>query len=587
MHCKSYLHYRLWVSTALLLLSISGWAWAGDHTTNPLTNLNSKNNIPTNSFMVATANHYASKIAAQIIQHGGNAVDAAITATMVLTLVEPQSSGLGGGCFTLYWDQEKKKLFSFDGRETAPQTASGDLFIDQGKPLDFQQAVASGRAVGVPGQLHSLYLLHRRHGKLPWKDLFVEPIRLAEEGFIVSARLAGLLQKKRHQNKLQRNPTAAIYFFPDGQPIAVGDLLKNPALGRSLRWIAHTGASAFYRGMIAHSIVNAVQQEPNPGQLSAKDMALYQSRIRQPVCAPYAGHRVCSIGPPSSGGITLLQILGLLEQTDIAKQRPLSIDAIHLFSQASRLAFADRNHYLADTDYVPLPVLTLLDPEYLKRRADLLNPKIDMGKAQAGSPFTDSSLSYQPGNNLEESGTSHISIIDTEGNAVALTASIEQAFGSGIMTSGFLLNNELTDFSFRSNDQDGRLIANRPQGGKRPRSSMTPTMVFDHQQRLKIVLGSPGGSRIIPYVAQTLLGLLNWQMDIQQAINQPHYLHRNGRTIDLERNTKAETMAKALKKRGYQVKIRNLNSGLQGIIVTKDGLEGGVDPRREGLVIGE
>lgn len=558
-----------------------------DRTPEQATGRTSKRQAAASSFMVSTANPYASQVAYRTLKRGGSAADATVAAAMVLTLTEPQSSGLGGGGFILHWDQQNNRLQSFDGRETAPQSAQEDLFLAQGRPLGFLQAVAGGRAVGTPGLLQSLFLLHSQHGKLLWADLFSEAIRLAEEGFEVSARLAAFLQNPTNRARLQRNPDAAAYFFPEGKALKAGQLRKNPQLGLSLRWLAHTGTSAFYRGQIAREIVRAVQQDENPGSLSLSDLARYQALEREPVCGPYAGYRVCSMGPPSSGGVTLLQILGLLEQTDIARHPPLSRQAIHLFAQAAQLAFADRNRYLADSDFVPVPLKGLLDRGYLQQRARLIDRHKNRGNKTAGTPPGSAQNPRLEGQNLEQPGTSHLSIVDSAGNAVAMTASIEQAFGSGIMVRGFLLNNELTDFSFRARGQTGELIANRVQGGKRPRSSMTPTMVFDQKHRLKLVIGSPGGSRIIPYVAQTLLGVLSWKMSIQQAIDQPHHLHRNGKNLDLERGTALTGLKAPLEALGYRVEIRTLNSGLHGILLTEKGLQGGADPRREGLVLGD
>ncbi len=543
--------------------------------------------VRSRSFMVATANPHASRAAKQILQQGGSAADAAIAATLVLTLVEPQSSGLGGGCFSLYWDQGKQRLTSYDGRETAPGSVDQDLFIEAGRPLPFLQAVAGGRAVGVPGQLQSLFLLHQQQGKLAWPELFSDAIRLAEQGFRVSPRLAQLLEDPVHKAKLLRDPTASQYFYPAGKPLQTGTLLKNPQLAESLRLIAAQGSNGLYRGPLAKQLIQAVQQDANPGKLQLVDLARYQAQKRPPVCAPYRKHLVCGMGPPSSGGVTLLQMLGILEQTDIATHPPLAPEAIHLFAQAGRLAFADRNRYLADTDFVPVPTVGLLAPAYLKSRAALIDPERDHGKRTGGEPDWSGSLPRQPGLDTEQPGTSHLSIIDAAGNAIVLTASIEQGFGSGIMVGGFLLNNQLTDFSFRAKDQQGELIANRVAAEKRPRSSMAPTLVFSPDGDLKMLIGSPGGSRIIPYVAQTILGVVDWRMSIQQAINLPHYLHRNGQELDLEAGTELEALQQRMQNFGYQVRVTDLNSGLQGIVVSEQGLEGGSDPRREGLVLGE
>ncbi len=557
-----------------------------DRTPEGATGLIPRKLVRAESYMLATANPYASKAGYRILQRGGSAIDAAVAVSMVLTLVEPQSSGLGGGSFMLYWDQQTQKLQTYDGRETAPQNVGPDLFFSEGKPLGFQQAVAGGRAVGVPGLLKSLELAHRKYGRLPWRELFSAAIRLAETGFRVSPRLNRLLGG-RSRNKLLRNSVARDYFYPDDQPPVVGHLLKNPRLAESLRQIATRGSAAFYSGAIARHMVQTVQQDRNPGQLSLHDLTRYLALERTPVCSSFYAYRVCGMGPPSSGGISVLQMLTLLEAAAIDKQQAGSLRAIHLFSQAGRLAFADRALYIADPAYADVPTQGLLDPAYLKKRARLIDPVRDTGKAVAGSPPGTKSHPLQTGYNPEQPGTSHISIVDSYGNALALTASIEQGFGSGLMVDGFLLNNELTDFSFAWQNQDGRAIANRVAGGKRPRSSMAPTMVFDQNTKLKLVIGSPGGSRIIPYVTQTIVNSLVWQQNIQTAINQPHYLHRNGAELDLEKGRGLDKLKPSLEKLGYRVSIRDLNSGLHGIVVNGQNLEGAADPRREGLVIGE
>ncbi len=537
------------------------------------------------SYLVAAANPYASQAGARILQQGGSAIDAAIAINMVLTLVEPQSSGLGGGSFILYWDQATATLHTYDGRETAPQNAGPELFFEAGKPLPFQQAVAGGRAVGVPGLLKNLELVHQKPGRLPWAELFREATRLAEDGFIVSPRLSRLLAGSS-RDKLLRNSQARAYFYPDDTPLAAGRLVKNPALAKTMRLLATQGSQAFYSGGLARRMVKAVRQDANPGQLSLNDLANYRAVEREPVCNPFFGHRVCGMGPPSSGGISLLQMLTLLEHAGIDRQQPSSPQAIHLFAQAGRLAFADRGLYIADPDHVDVPTPGLLDPSYLAQRAQLIDPTKDAGRVLAGLPPGRSSNSPQTGYSPEQPGTSHISIVDSYGNALSQTASIEQGFGAGLMVEGFLLNNELTDFSFAWRDRSGRAIANRVAAGKRPRSSMAPTMVFDNKDRLEMVIGSPGGSRIIPYGAQTIVGTLIWQLDIQTAISQPHYLHINGASLDLEAGTLLEQHETALIERGYRVKMRDLNSGLHGIMINDKGLEGGADPRREGLVLG-
>ena len=533
-------------------------------------------------FMVASANPYATKAGFTMLEKGGSAVDAAIAAQLVLTLVEPQSSGIGGGNFMLYWHENNKQLTSFDGRETAPQAATSALFLDnKGKALSWVDAVIGGKSVGVPGILASLKMAHEQHGKLPWSELFAPAILLAEEGFIVSNRLEKLLGSNFAAG-IHKLPEIKAYFFPEGQKVQAGDTLKNPKLAKSLRSIAKDGISVFYQGWLAKSIVNKVQTSIiSPGLLSLADMASYKAIERPTVCGAYHQYKLCGMGPPSSGGITVIQILAQLESFNMKKYQANALSAIHLLAQSSRLAFADRNKYIADTDFVSVPVAGLLEADYLASRAQLINLKTDMGKAEAGLP-----KNAQPQANddaIERPSTSHLVIIDAEGNAISMTSSIENGFGSALMVEGFILNNQLTDFSL-SPKRDGQWVANRVQPGKRPRSSMAPMMVFNKDGSLKVVLGSPGGSRIINYVAQTLIGILDWKLNVQEAINLPKMTNRNYVTT-LEEGTDIVKLRPLLEKKGHTVAIKSLNSGLQAIEVTKKGYIGGADPRREGLVL--
>ncbi len=583
---------RLILSTLILLtLQACSTNLAIDRTPEADTGRMNQKLVTSQSTMLATANPYASAAGQRVLQRGGSAIDAAIAVNMVLTLVEPQSSGLGGGSFILYWDEQERTLHTYDGRETAPLNVRPDLFYDAGKPLDFQQAVAGGRAVGVPGLLKNLQLVHSKHGRLSWADLFQDAIELAEKGFIVSQRLNQLLSGSA-RIKLMRNPAAYQYFYPQGVAVQAGQRLTNPQLADTLRLIAAQGPDTFYAGDLARQMVQAVRTDANPGQLSMADLAGYKAIERQPVCQTFYHYKVCGMGPPSSGGLSLLQMLSLLEYANIDRQQPGSVQALHLFAQAGRLAFADRNRYIADPDFVEVPAQGLLDPGYLKQRAELIDPLRDSGKKSAGTPPGLTGAQSTDGYNPEQPGTSHMSIIDRYGNALSQTASIEQGFGTGLMVGGFLLNNELTDFSFAwqdqaGQDQAGQAIANRVQSGKRPRSSMAPTLVFDDKDRLLMVIGSPGGSRIIPYVTRTIINSLVWKQDIQTAISQPHALHLNGSSLDLEKGTLLENYREEFERRGYQVNIRDLNSGLHGIIRTENGLEGGADPRREGQVLGD
>ncbi|KQQ46364.1 gamma-glutamyltransferase [Duganella sp. Leaf126] len=544
-------------------------------------------------FMVAAANPLATQAGYQILKQGGAAIDAAIATQMVLTLVEPQSSGIGGGSFLMYSDG--KRVQSYDGRETAPAAADEHLFQDKdGKPVSRETGVVGGRSVGAPGVLRMLELAHKQHGRLPWKALFAPAIKLADDGFAVSPRLNALLRWDKY---LARDPVARAYFFDDaGQPRPVGYVLKNPELARTLREIADGGADAFYKGRIARDIVAKVSGHPtNPGKLTAADIAGYQAKERAPICSDYKAWTVCGAPPPSSGGIAIAQMLGILEVKDISPYKPvngmLTADGIHLFSEAGRLAYADRNRYVADTDFVPLPgkgVAAMLDKRYLASRAALIGDK-SMGHANYGTPAT-MDVAWGRDTAIDKPSTSHLVAVDAYGGGLSMTTSVEDAFGSRQMVDGFMLNNQLTDFSFDSQDENGP-IANRVQAGKRPRSAMSPTLVFDKgTHRLVLATGSPGGSTIINYVAKVLVGTLDWQLDVQQAISLPNLGSRNGPT-ELEKNRVSAEVIAQLKARGHEVRETEQNSGLQGIqrrvVDGKAQWFGGADPRREGVVLGD
>jgi gamma-glutamyltranspeptidase/glutathione hydrolase len=512
---------------------------------------------------------------------------------MVLTLVEPQSSGIGGGAFLMHFDGKAVK--AFDGRETAPAAATERLFQNaDGKAAAFHDAVVGGRSVGVPGVLRMLDLAHRQYGKLPWASLFAPAIQLAEQGFAVSPRLAAMLKTEPH---LKKDPVAAAYFYDTaGNPWPAGHLLKNPVLAQVLREIAHEGADAFYKGKIAQDIEAKVRSHPvNPGVLTAGDIAGYRAKVREPVCTDYKAWSVCGMPPPSSGGIAIAQILGMLETRNIRKFVPMDgipdAEAIHLFSEAGRLAYADRAKYVADTDFVPLPgnsPKAMLDKKYLAERAALISDK-SMGTAKPGQPPA-TAFAQGIDTSPELPSTSHISIVDASGNAVSMTTTIEDAFGSRQMVRGFLLNNQLTDFSFDPVDANGP-VANRVQPGKRPRSSMAPTLVFDRAtKKLMMSTGSPGGSAIINYVAKVLVGTLDWGLNVQQAINLPNFGSRNGPT-EIEEGRVPNRVVDQLKARGHNVRLMEQTSGLQGIMrMNIHGEEmwfGGADPRREGMVKGD
>jgi len=535
-------------------------------------------------FMVVAAHPLAARAGYDVIRRGGNAVDAAIATQMVLNLVEPQSSGIGGGGFLLHYDARKQKLDAYDGRETAPASAKPERFLDaSGQALGWADAIVSGRSTGVPGLLRMLELAHRRHGRLPWAGLFEPAIRLAEDGFAISPRLHALLAGDRF---LARDGNARRYFYqPDGAARPIGSMLKNPEFAAVLKRVAAQGADAFYRGDIARDIVDAVRSDERAaGDLAVSDFAAYAAIERMPLCGPYRKWKVCGMPPPSSGGIAVLQILGILEQSDWRTLRPESVEAVHLFAEAGRLAYAERDTWIADPDFVPAPVAALLDRRYLASRARLIDPKHSMGKARAGTP-AGVTATYAPAEALELPATTHVSIVDAEGNAVAMTSSIEAAFGNRRMVRGFLLNNQLTDFSWTP-QEGGRPVANRVEAGKRPRSSMAPTLVFDEKGNLYLVIGSPGGHSIINYVALTLVDVLDWNMDIQQAISSPRMGSRNGPT-ELEQGTRLEQLAPALRLMDHTVRIRPETSGLHGIMRTPTGWAGGADPRREGVAVGD
>jgi gamma-glutamyltranspeptidase/glutathione hydrolase len=535
--------------------------------------------------MVAAANPHAVAAGVEILEAGGGAVDAAIAVQAVLGLVEPQSSGLGGGAFMLYFDAGGRDIKSYDGRESAPAAATPRLFLDAaGEGMKFWDAVVGGRSVGVPGVLRMLELAHREHGKLPWARLFEPAIRLALQGFAVSPRLREMIAQDKH---LKRYAATHAYFHTAaGEPLPAGHVLQNPEYAATLRAVAAGGADAFYKGAVARDIVAAVRgAADNPGLLSEADLAAYEAKRRPPVCVAYRGNRVCGMGPPSSGGLTVGMILGILGRFDMAELAPGSVAAEHLFIEAARLAYADRELYMADSDFVRVPVEGLLEDSYLKRRGRLIDGETTMGKAAAGTPPEKKTERRAPDNALEIPSTSHFSIVDTDGNAVSMTTSIESAFGSRLMVRGFLLNNQLTDFSFRP-ETDGRPVANRVEPGKRPRSSMAPTIVIGPNGDLRLVTGSPGGSRIINYTARSVMAVLDWNMDPQAAVTRGHVVSRNGK-VDLEKGTAAEGLQAALEARGHETTVRSLTSGLHAILIADGKLYGGADPRREGTAAGQ
>lgn len=536
-----------------------------------------------NDYMVVAANPYASRAGYNIIEKGGSAIDAAIAVQAMLTLVEPQSSGIGGGAFILYWDNENKKLYAFDGRETAPAKANAYLFTEQGEPMRWRDAVVGGKSVGAPGVLRALAMAHNEFGELPWVELFSDTIKTANEGFEVSARLHRLLALDIHPG-MREFPASNNYFFPDGEPLAQGSNKKNPALAKVLSNIASEGVDYFYTGELPKRIEATVQSASiNPGLLEASDIENYLPIKRQAVCGLYRDHKICGMPPPSSGGINVYQVLKMLEPYNLSSMAPNSLEFVHLYTQASAMAYADRSMYIADTDFTNLPYAALINDAYLNSRGGGIKPEGQMRKFDAGKPYSDAQLS--PDYALELPNTSHISIIDKKGNAVSMTSSIEFMFGSGLMVDGFLLNNQLTDFSL-SPTQNRFPTLNRVEPGKRPRSAMSPTIVFDSKGEVELVIGSPGGSRIISYVTQTIIAVLDWQLNMQEAINLPKITNRNDYTA-LEKGTPIATFESQLTEMGHNVRVVDLNSGLHGIQVIDGVLVGGADPRREGLAVGQ
>ena len=539
-------------------------------------------------FMIAAANPHAVDAGHAILARGGSAVDAAIAAQLVLNLVEPQSSGIGGGAFMLVHDAKRRRLVAYDGRETAPAAAKPGRFLDRaGQPLAFREAVIGGHAVGVPGTVALLEAVHRAHGRLPWAELFAPAIALAEEGFALSPRLHSLLAAERYMTQ----PRLRAYFFDtNGKVLPVGTVLRNPAYAQTLRAIAAGGADAFYAGAIAQDIVATVTGHPfNPGDLTLSDLAHYRVVVREPVCDGYRAYRVCGFPLPSSGGLTVLQMLKMLERFEVAALEPAGFWSVHFMSEAGRLAFADRSVYMADPAFFTPPA-GLLDPAYLAARSALIRSDASMVRAQPGTPPERAAPAAKTAlgqdASLDLPSTTHVSIVDRYGNAIALTSTIENQFGSRLMTAGgFLLNNQLTDFSFVP-EENGRPVANRVEGGKRPRSSMAPTIAYDRFGRVAIVAGSPGGSAIINYVTKTLIGIIDWGLDPQAAIALPNFGSRNGPT-ELEAGTDVAKLAPKLRALGADVRVIELTSGAQAIVRTGNGWIGGADPRREGVAMGQ
>jgi gamma-glutamyltranspeptidase / glutathione hydrolase len=541
--------------------------------------------VRSENYMIATANPHATRIGAEMLARGGSAVDAMIAAQLVLGLVEPQSSGLGGGAFLVHWDEAAGKMTTLDGRETAPLASGPDLFLDpQGKPLKFFDAVIGGRSVGTPGTVALMAEAHKRYGKLHWAELFQPAIDMAETGFVVSPRLQQSIEGAA-ESLYRFEPSRRYFLTEEGVPLFAGTIIRNQAYADTLRAIAEGGSQAFYSGPIASDIVETVANAAgNPGLLSLEDLAAYKVVEREPVCVNYRGYQVCGMGPPSSGALTVGQILKLVEPYPLAQLGPDNPQSWRIIGDATRLAFADRDLYMADSDFVKMPK-GLLNGQYLAQRAKLLSGERMLGADMVapGDPPQDHASLFAPHWGPDLPSTSHLSIVDASGNIASMTTTIENGFGSRLIVRGFLLNNELTDFSFVP-AVDGVPVANRVEPGKRPRSSMAPTIVLRDGKPV-FVVGSPGSSRIIPYVAVALVAHLDWQLDAQAATGLPHLINRYG-GYELEKTTAAEGFRDALQAIGYPVEIKEIDSGLAAIAIGDAGLEGGADPRREGVASG-
>ena len=536
--------------------------------------------------MVAAAHPLAAEAGREILRKGGSAVDAAIASQLVLGLVEPQSSGLGGGAFIVTFDAKEREVKTYDGRETAPASARPDRFLVNGRVMDFPDAVRSGLSVGVPGVLAAMELAHRQHGKLPWAALFAPAIAVSEAGFAMPVRLHQLLKLAGSDSFA---PAARGYFFDaDGAPKPAGAILKNPDYAATLKAVAANGARAFYEGAIADAIVAAVAGAPvAKGDLTHADLAAYQAKERPPLCFSYRAHKICGMGPPSSGGLTVAQTLKLIEPfaevqgADAAMQA----SALHVIAEAEKLAYADRNRYIADPDFAVVPS-GMLNDGYLADRRKLIDPARAAEKPEAGLPPGVAQRTFGIDATHERAGTSHLSIIDSDGNAVAMTTTIEGAFGSHLWAAGFLLNNELTDFSLSPVDKNGNAAANAVAGGKRPRSSMSPTLIFDKDGALQGVTGSPGGSKIILYVVKTLVAMLDWNMDAQQAAALMNFGSEGG-AFCYEPDHAGVLQAIGLKSYGHMLSGEMLTSGVHIVMRRNGRLEGGADPRREGVALGD
>jgi len=570
---------RLVATSSCLTLSIALFpqqALADAHGMHP-------NSVVGTKHMITTANPYATEAGLAVLEAGGTAMDAAVAAQFMLNLVEPESSGIGGGAFLLYWDGEQQKLLTYDGREKAPATATGEYFFnDAGEPMKWPEARPGGLSVGVPGTLKLLETAHQVHGTQPWWKLLAPTIKLANEGFPINKKLADSIANAAESGLTLFESTKNYFFNEDGSPKAEGTMLANPEFANTLNLISGFGSDMFYTGPIALSIVDAIKTETNPGQLTMDDFASYEVIQREPVCFPYREYEVCGMGPPTSGGLTMGQMLGMLAEFDLPAMGP-GAESWHHYIEAAKLAYADRGQYMADADFVNMPE-GLLNADYLKDRASLIDPSAAMESAEPGNPPWDDAELYSPDLQPDAPGTSHFAVADQYGNRLSMTTTIESGFGSRVMTRGFLLNNELTDFSFEP-EIDGKPVANSVEGNKRPRSSMSPTIVLKDDVPV-LLTGSPGGSRIINYVTQSVIAILDWKMDPQDALAMPHIVNRNGAT-DIEAGTDAEALIPELESLGHEVNVRDLTSGLHAILIENNHFYGAADPRRAGVALGE
>lgn len=536
--------------------------------------------VNANHYMVASGSKTASEAGTEIIAKGGNAIDAAIATALVLNVVEPHSSGIGGGGFLVYYDKESNQTISFNGRETAPEKSHDRIFLDKdGYPRNFQDAVRGGLSVGTPGLLKMMKEAHNQYGKLPWEDLFQPAIKAANNGFKVSERFNLLSQEISYLKNF--GETSEIYLDKNKNPRKVGELITNPTLAKTLTTISKNGIKSFYEGNIAQNIVHAVQNSAiNPGYLSLADLKNYDVKKGDLICTPYRNHKICTMSLPS-GGPVLLQIMSILENFELNKLKPNSLAAVHLITEATRLAYADRNEYMADESAVPLK--KLLSKNYLRTRAALIKTNQALTSVKPGK-FTINQNFVLNKRAIEPPSTTHLSVIDKSGNAVSMTNSIEYFFGSAISVNGFLLNNQLTDFSFLPS-QNGKKVANRLRPKSQPRSSMSPTLVFDNKGQLVMILGSPGGPRIIQFVAKAIINHIDFGLDVQEAISLPTFVVLND-VIELEKNRNITKLNDALKEMGHKTKIIEIVSGIQAITLKDGKIQGGADPRREGVAIG-